>query len=99
MTSQHPGRGPAAANGLARGDNMIAEVYESIRGNEAVWRKTLLVITYDEAGGYWDSVVPRHLVPDPGPVCGGEVVRDRSGAGPAFHFRHVGPRVPALLIS
>lgn len=98
-SSQHPGAGPASADGLVRGDHMIAEVYESIRRNEAVWKKTLFVITYDEAGGYWDSIVPRHTVPDPGPLFSGEVVCDNSGPGPSFHFRHVGPRVPTLLIS
>jgi len=97
--SQHPGAQPASVDGLVRGDRMIAEVYESIRGNEVVWKKTLFVITYDEAGGYWDSVVPAHMVSDPGPLSSGEVVRDSKGPGPAFHFRHVGPRVPALLIS
>jgi phospholipase C len=98
-TSQHPGKRAAAVNSMVRGDNMIAEVYESIRGNEAVWKKTLLVITYDEAGGYWDSIAPKHSVPHPGPLeCGGTVC-DKTGPGPAFHFRHVGPRVPTILVS
>jgi len=99
-TSQHPGKGAAAVNSFVRGDDMIAEVYEAIRGNEAVWKKTLLVITYDEAGGYWDSIVPKHVVPHPGPLPCGRTVCDKSGPGrPAFHFRHVGPRVPTILVS
>eukprot|EP00929_Paragymnodinium_shiwhaense_P097204 TRINITY_DN58964_c0_g1_i1.p1 TRINITY_DN58964_c0_g1~~TRINITY_DN58964_c0_g1_i1.p1 ORF type:complete len:470 (-),score=86.53 TRINITY_DN58964_c0_g1_i1:72-1481(-) len=97
--SQHPGKKAAAANGMVRGDDLIAEVYEAIRANTDLWLKTLFIVTYDEAGGYWDTVVPRHLVADPGPMPCGSRVQDNSGKHPAFHFRHVGPRVPTLFVS
>mgnify|MGYP001974711391 FL=1 len=57
---QHPG--PPGIN-MVPGDNLIADVYEAIRQNEEVWRKTLLIITYDEAGGYYDSVFSKEEVP------------------------------------
>jgi phospholipase C len=35
----------------ARAEQLIANVYNSLRKNEALWRSTLLVVLYDEHGG------------------------------------------------
>ncbi len=40
------------------GQHFIKGVYDALRANPAVWSKTLLVITYDEHGGFYDHVVP-----------------------------------------
>ena len=56
--SQHPCPPKhGAPDGMVNGDNLIADVYEAIRQNDELWESTLLVITYDEGGGYPDSVV------------------------------------------
>jgi hypothetical protein len=75
-------------------EKLIADVYAALKSNEQVWKKTLLVITFDEHGGYYDHVVPPATVsPDgiPGRL-------DQSFLVP-FDFKRLGLRVPALLIS
>ena len=78
---QHP---PA---NMMDGEVLIAKVYNAIRANDALWQKTLLVILYDEHGGFYDSVVPPAATPPD----------DKAGDG--FDFKQYGLRVPALLIS
>lgn len=43
---------------MYRGQMFIRRVYEALRSNAAAWQKTLLLITYDEHGGFYDHVVP-----------------------------------------
>lgn len=74
---------------LLEGERLIAWVYDTLRGNEAVWRKSLLVLLYDEHGGFFDHVPPPATVP-PDPA---------SMTGEKFKFDRLGVRVPALLIS
>jgi hypothetical protein len=71
---------------ILRGDVLLAQVYNAIRNNEALWEKTLLVVLYDEHGGFYDHVTP--------PAC---VAPD--GNTSAFSFAQYGIRVPAVLIS
>ena len=42
---------------VASGDAHIAQIIEKIR-NSAAWPSTLIIVTYDENGGYWDHVAP-----------------------------------------
>ncbi len=42
---------------VASGDAHIAQVIELIRHSPA-WDSTLIIVTYDENGGYWDHVAP-----------------------------------------
>ena len=89
--SQHPGMGGEADFRAA--ERFIWQIYSALRDKPAVFRKTLLLITYDEHGGFFDhvpppqgealSVQPHHEGPD----------------GEPFTFDLLGPRVPALLIS
>ena len=74
---------------LLDGERLIAWVYDTLRGNEAVWRKSLLVLLYDEHGGFFDHVPPPATVP-PDPA---------SATAEKFKFDRLGVRVPALLIS
>jgi phospholipase C len=43
------------------GERLMKEVYELVR-NGPLWEKTLLIITYDEHGGYWDHVPPPQVL-------------------------------------
>ncbi|HVC08655.1 MAG TPA: alkaline phosphatase family protein [Elusimicrobiota bacterium] len=72
---------------VMKAQKLIADVYNAIRSNEDLWRSTLLVVVYDEHGGFYDHVVPPKAVPPDKP-------RD-----PNFDFIQYGVRVPALLIS
>ena len=60
-SSQHP------MDGLRSGDNLIARVYNAIR-KSSVWEKSLLIVTYDEHGGFYDSTAPS-AAPVPGSPC------------------------------
>jgi phospholipase C len=43
---------------MLRGQIFLKQVYDSLRANQALWLKTLLIITYDEHGGFYDHVIP-----------------------------------------
>jgi phospholipase C len=68
------------------GEQLIADVYNSLRSGPA-WTKTLLVIIYDEHGGCYDHVSPPAAVP-PG----------KTPTSP-FNFDRYGVRVPAVVVS
>jgi phospholipase C len=92
VNCQHPG---LDGINMVPGDNLIADVYEAIRQNEEVWQKTLLIITYDEAGGYYDSVFSREEVPST-PILNPKGWPEDNVE---YDFRYLGVRVPGLLIS
>jgi len=87
--SQHPD------NDVTKGEALIKVVYETIR-NSPVWDSSLLVITYDEHGGFYDHVAPQPAVPpgDPSPPTLPWI-----DFKPKFAFDKFGARVPALVIS
>jgi len=71
---------------VAYGEELIATVYNAVRGGPG-WQQTLLVITYDEHGGCYDHVPPPAATrPD-----------DQSPDG--FNFGTFGIRVPAVIVS
>jgi phospholipase C len=71
---------------VLRGQSLIARIYNAIRANNSLWERALLVVTYDEHGGFYDHVSPPPCLP---PDAG----RDE------YSFDRLGVRVPALLIS
>jgi phospholipase C len=76
---------------ITRGEQLIKTVYEAIR-NSPHWERSLLIITFDEHGGFYDHVAPGPAVP-PGDL----VTADYQQFG--FKFDRLGVRVPALVIS
>jgi phospholipase C len=80
---------------IARGQLLVHSVYEALR-KRSEWPRTLLIVTYDEHGGYYDHVTP------PGFDGGPPILDDSPDPGlPGGYnpFKRLGPRVPALLIS
>jgi phospholipase C len=65
---------------------LIAEVYNAIRSNKQLWESTLLVILYDEHGGFFDHVEPPEATPP-------------DTHSDDYAFTRYGVRVPALLVS
>ena len=59
-----------------------------------VWKKTLLIVVFDEHGGYYDHVPPPATV-SPDGIAGR---MDESFLVP-FDFKRLGLRVPSILIS
>jgi phospholipase C len=90
------------------GDALIADVYKAIRSSP-LWETTLLIVTYDEHGGYFDGVTPPVVeAPDanlsPNAFMQGEAGKSSKNSyllGPnyTFDFTRLGFRVPTLLIS
>jgi phospholipase C len=67
---------------MAPGEAFLAQVYASLTKDPAQWARTVLVVTYDEHGGFFD-----HVAPHP--------VRYRNPNGVAFDS--TGPRVPTIV--
>jgi phospholipase C len=72
------------------GEQLIKNMYENLR-NSPSWDDTLLIITYDEHGGFYDSVPSTHPLPNPYP--------ESAGYPDTFAFDRPGVRVPGLTIS
>lgn len=68
------------------GDALIARVYNAVRANDALWRSMLLIVLFDEHGGYYDHVEPP-AAPTP------------DGCTLEYAFDRLGVRVPAVLVS
>jgi phospholipase C len=82
-TDQHP------PHDVRLGEYLIAEVYDTLRASQ-YWEKSLLVVLYDEHGGFYDRVPPPDNVLNPD----GKVA-----VNPPFDFTRLGVRVPAVLVS
>jgi phospholipase C len=80
QNDDHPPHATIPAQGL------LADVYNAIRANDDLWNSTLLVVVYDENGGFYDHVSPPAAVPP-------DQYQNE------YTFDQLGVRVPALLIS
>lgn len=69
-----------------RAQRLLAQVYNAVRRNADLWNSTLMIVLYDENGGFYDHVEPPAAVPP-----------DQFQS--KFRFDRLGVRVPALLIS
>ncbi len=71
---------------IMRAEKLIADVYNAIRANETLWQSTLLIVAYDEHGGFYDQVAPPIAAPPDDPAQ-------------EYPFNRLGVRVPAILVS
>jgi phospholipase C len=84
-SSQHP------MDDVYGGENLLSHVYSAIR-NSPYWNTSLLIITYDEHGGFYDSVAPGSATePGDNPQYGYNTY--------GFVFNQYGVRVPAVIVS
>lgn len=88
--SQHP------SDDVRYGECVMANIYEMI-ANSGYWEKTLFIITYDEHGGFYDSIPTPTCVPNPDGQNWSFPAYPE--ANPPFFFDRLGVRVPAILIS
>lgn len=77
------------------GEELLREIYHAVR-NGPKWDRTLLIITFDEHGGFWDHKKP----PEATPTGDDETYSTRPDDHTApFDFKRLGVRVPAILVS
>jgi phospholipase C len=73
---------------IRNGEFFLKNVYDALTANPARWSRTLLILTYDEHGGFFDHVSPPLLRYGPPEHAKYEEA-----------FEALGPRVPTILIS
>jgi phospholipase C len=71
---------------VMKAEKLIADVYNALRSNRELWERTLLVVLYDEHGGFYDHVDPE-----------GTIAPDSQTS--VWPFNQLGVRVPAILVS
>jgi phospholipase C len=85
-SSQHP------MDGVTGGEALILKVYETLR-NSPLWESSLLIVTYDEHGGFYDHFAPGSAQP---PNDGSDSSKYNEYG---FTFAQYGVRVPAVIVS
>ena len=93
-TARQPVNSMHAPADVRPAEKLVADVYSAFRSHPEVWKKTLLIVLFDEHGGYYDHVLPPATV-SPDNIAGRT---DQPFLVP-FAFDRLGLRVPALLIS
>jgi phospholipase C len=96
LTSDHP---PSPS---IFGENLLSLVINALMANPAQWAKTLLLVTFDENGGFFDHVAPVTAPPGtPGEFVTAPAVPDPTVIGSPAVTGPIGLgfRVPMLIIS
>ena len=91
-SSEHP------SNDAQLGEHFISQVLATIMANTSLWSKTVVFLTYDENGGFFDHVPP----PTPPNGTPGEAITATPTIGDDAGYRDpigLGFRVPTLVIS
>jgi len=91
---QHPSNSMHPPADVRPAEKLVADVYGALRQQPDVWKKTLLIVLFDEHGGYYDHVAPPATV-SPDGIAGR---MDQPFLVP-FDFKRLGLRVPAILVS
>jgi len=79
---QHPD------NSVEAGEIFYASIYEALRASP-YWEESLLIITYDEHGGFFDHQAPSEAAPAPDSILGDN----------GFDFTRLGVRIPTVMVS
>ena len=89
--SNHPGSAYAWESNtpinVAHGELMLQKIFQALIASPETFKKTLLVVTYDEHGGLFDHVGPPKAVSPFTNLISG------------FNYDTYGPRVPAIFIN
>jgi len=76
---------------IREGDALVKLIYETLR-NSNYWQDTMLIITFDEHGGFFDHVPPPAAIPTGDDETYANAAND-------FGFDLYGVRVPGIVIS
>ena len=77
-----------APAGISDGQEFLMEVYKAVTASPAFWKNSLLIVDYDEHGGFFDHVTPPIIPTNP-----------PDGAEWSVPFKSLGLRTPAFVIS
>lgn len=77
-----------APSAIKGGQAFLLEAYQAMTSDPDLWRGMVMIVTYDEHGGFFDHVSPPRVVTTP-PL----------GADYTERFESLGVRVPAVVIS
>ena len=83
-----PGRDDHAPSAIQGGQKFLFEAYRDISLVPEIWAGTVMIVTYDEHGGFFDHISPP-LIPTEPP----------SQANYSRGFSTLGVRVPAMIVS
>jgi hypothetical protein len=107
--SQHPGNNITRTDDgtdFQRGEDLLRQIYDVLRENKILFDRTVLVITYDEHGGFFDHVPPPSTVPPrrlrsrrPRSLSRRLISYFIQVKNNPFNFRVLGPRVPTVIVS
>jgi phospholipase C len=86
----HPENDDHPPANVLDGENFLIEVVTALVANPDIWKKTVLFITYDEHGGFFDHVPPPRAC-DP--------LGDETRQLPDYAFDQLGFRVPLIVVS
>ncbi|KAL5226707.1 hypothetical protein ABZP36_014972 [Zizania latifolia] len=87
----NPANDDHPSHDVFQGQMLVKEVYETLRASPQ-WNQTLMLVTYDEHGGFFDHVpTPVTGVPSPDGIVGPPPYN--------FAFDRLGVRVPTIMIS
>jgi phospholipase C len=75
---------------IAYGEDFLRRVYTTLTANPDKWKRTMLVICYDEHGGLFDHVVPPAMYYAPGPT---------NRWLTKIPFETLGVRIPGVVVS
>lgn len=78
-----------APDGVSNGQEFVMQVYKAVTASPDFWKGALLIVDYDEHGGFFDHVAPPLIetaVPDGATWSGGT-------------FKSLGVRTPAYIVS
>jgi len=84
--SEHP------MDDVTSGERFLKTIYEALRASP-LWESSLLLIIYDEHGGFYDHVAPPAGQPP------NDAPTDDDANSYGFKFDRLGVRVPAVLVS
>ncbi|MDI1363498.1 MAG: phospholipase C, phosphocholine-specific [bacterium] len=102
--SEHPQAEPS------KGEHVCAKLIEALVDHPEVFAKTVFIVNYDEAGGFYDHILPPMppITPEQGHSTvsvAGEAKTYGDGAGEGYetlkgpHALGLGIRVPAIIVS
>jgi phospholipase C len=80
------------------GEHLIADVYDALAANHDLWSQSVLIIIYDEHGGFYDHVVPGSA-PNPDGKISPNPDDPAKFSIPSFNFDRLGLRIPAVIAS